>query len=113
MKIPPTLILNTSILTAYGEYKYEEIMLWEAQLLIGSNFISAIGHEATAQILSELLSTEAYPVHVPVNRIQAEQQVGQPALVFKVNGRLPEGVILDREQLEKIGYSLGWLFRTA
>jgi hypothetical protein len=32
------------------------------------------------------------------------QQEGQVALVFKLKGRAPEGVILDRSQIEEIGY---------
>lgn len=69
-------------------------------------FQSAIGHQATAEILSELLS-----VPVGVNRIEYSQQVGERAIVFKLRGRVPEGCILTRNQIEEIGYDFGLLER--
>jgi hypothetical protein len=41
-----------------------------------------------------------------MNRIQFEQSVGQKAIVFKLNQRPPEGSILEREEIERIGYGL-------
>lgn len=103
----PIALLNTSIVTADGAYTLETISLEKAREIInGKEIISAIGHESTAQILSELLGIE-----VSVNRIFFEQQSGQYALVFKLNGRPPEGKILSREELEEIGYSFKLLYR--
>jgi len=34
-------------------------------------------------------------------------------LVFKLKGRVPEGKVLSREELEAIGYEFGLLTRTA
>lgn len=76
-------------------------------LITGNAWQSAIGHASTAEILSDLLG-----VLVPVARIQYEQQPGEQALVFKLRGRAPEGVILDRSQIEEIGYDFGLLTRT-
>lgn len=41
---------------------------------------------------------------MPVNRIEFKQEPGKLAIVFKLRGRVPEGVILDRAQVEAIGY---------
>lgn len=111
-------ILNTSIITAYGSFDYKAISFDDAKLLVhdaldpmigpDEGILSAIGHQSTAEILSELLGTE-----VPVNRIQFAQEIGQSAIVFKLKGRPPEGVILSREEIEEIGYDFGLLNRKA
>lgn len=100
-------ILNTSILTAEGDYTLRKISLEQAQELARQNeILSAVGHQSTAEILTELLGVE-----VPVNRIPFEQEVSQIALVFKLKGRPPEGVILSREEIEQIGYEFFTLIR--
>jgi hypothetical protein len=75
-------------------------------LIANRETLSAIGHESTAQILSDLLG-----IDVPVNRIQFAQQEEQTALVFKLQGRPPEGKILTREEIETIGYKFQILRR--
>ncbi len=103
----PIALLNTSIATADGTYRLSTVTLDQAKLLISDqDILSAIGHDSTAQILSDLLDAD-----VPVNRIQFEQQPGQVALVFKLNGRPPEGKILSREEIEQIGYKFQILRR--
>lgn len=72
----------------------------------GEKVVSAIGHEATADAMGIILGTP-----VQVNRIQAEQEPGDRAICLKIRGRLPEGVVLDAEQLEEIGYDLFLLQR--
>lgn len=105
----PIAILNTSIATEDGRYTLRTVTAGEARkLLDGQPVLSAVGHEATAQALTEVLG-----VSVPVNRIQFAQQCGQVAIVFKLRGRAPEGIILDRAQVEAIGYDLKVLERTA
>lgn len=100
-------ILNTAVLTADGTFDLRTISLTEArELAAASDLDSAVGHDSTAAILSDLLG-----VDVPVNRQLFAQQVGQLALVFKLNGRPPEGVILGREQLEEIGFTFKVLTR--
>jgi len=39
-----------------------------------------------------------------MDRTPFEQQTGQQALVFKLNGRAPEGVILSIAEIEAMGY---------
>ncbi len=93
-------LLNTTIATTDGLFEVRTITLQESQQLAQSNeLLSAIGHSSTAQIMSELLG-----VYVAENRIQFEQELNQVALVFKLKGRAPEGVILNKEEIEKIGY---------
>lgn len=93
-------ILNTSIITTEGIYKLESITLKEAKDLVLVNEIdSAVGHESTAQIITSLLGR-----YIPMNRQNFQQQAGQSALVFKLDGRPEEGKILTVEEIESIGY---------
>ena len=102
-------ILNTSILTAFGDFAYHPCSLQEAKTLANSKYEthslqSAVGHQSTADILTALLG-----VPVPMNRIQYTQSPGEIALVFKLKGRPPEDVILTVEEMEGIGYEFGLL----
>ena len=108
-------LLNTTIATTDGTYEVETIDdLCTARQLVHSyvascrGLDSAIGHESTAQIMTELLGEE-----IPVNRQQFAQQVGQQALVFKLKGRAPEGVILSTQEIEAIGYEFKIMTRKA
>lgn len=66
---------------------------------MGEGWQSSIGHQATAELLTELLATMIY-----VNRAVTQQQVGQIALVFKLNGRPLEGRIFTVQELTDFGY---------
>jgi len=100
-------LLNCSILTAYGSYNYTPVDLAQVRQAVGDlGFRSAIGHESTAQIISELLDIDC-----KVNRIQYKQKTGESAFVFKLKSRPPEGKILSREEIEEIGYEWGVLFK--
>lgn len=104
----PIAILNGPIITADGEYSCHTISLEKAKKMIQSapDIISAVGHLATAEILTDLLEIE-----VTLNRINFHQQVGQQALVFKLNSRPPEGAILSRDEIEAFGYQFQLLSR--
>jgi hypothetical protein len=119
-------LLNTSILTAYGTFDYQPLELAKAREMVAYDqcscyghfpcqacgggglllhmpkYESAIGHESTAEIMTELLG-----VDVRVNRQMAAQEVGTEAIVFKLKARAPEGRILSREEIEAIGYEFG------
>ncbi len=100
-------LLNTSILTAYGTYNFQQISLTEARELVkNAEISSAIGHAATAEILSELLG-----IKVEANRIEFVQNVEDVALIFKLKTRIEEGKILTRAEIEEIGYEFGILRR--
>jgi hypothetical protein len=99
-------ILNASVMTNFGHYQFTELALSEAQELVYDGHESAVGHESTAEILSLLLGVEVLP-----NRVMYSQQAGDTALVFKLNGRVPEGAILSVEAIEEMGFSFGLLER--
>lgn len=105
-------LLNSSILTDYGTYQYRPLTLDEARAIVadaraaGDEIESAIGHQSTAELLSALLG-----VAVETNRIEYRQRKGDVALVFKLSKRPPEGVVLTRDELEKLGYEFGLLTR--
>lgn len=102
-------LLNTSILTTAGEYSLTDITLDEARAIVKKhrdNLNSAIGHASTAEIMTTLLGVE-----VPMNRQMFLQDVGQGALVFKLNGRPEEGKILSVDDIERIGYKFQLLIR--
>lgn len=99
-------ILNTTILTTPGlTYHSEIIDVERARRLVaplpGRIVTSAIGHDSTAALASELLGQP-----VPVNRIPAAMQAGDFAVCIKLRGRAPEGAILTRVEIEAIGYEL-------
>jgi hypothetical protein len=74
----------------------------EAKQLVASQpFVSAVGHEATAQLLSRLLG-----VTIPYNRIQIYMQPGDKGLHFFLRTRIPEGKILSEDELKGLDY---WL----
>ena len=107
-------LLNTSIITAYGSYEYKPITLDDARALVrefrhsGKIIESAVGHQSTADLLGVLLDLQ-----VPVNRMEVKQSLDDIALVFKLGRRAPEGKILDRDEIESIGYEFGLLTRIA
>lgn len=86
----------------------EPLTLEEARRLVAEGFESAIGHPGTAEMLSELLD-----VSVPVNRAEFVQQSGQKAIIFKLKSRIPAGVVLSREEIERLGYEFGLLTRVS
>jgi hypothetical protein len=97
-------VLNTPILTDWGEYVFSRISLEEVKSLLQRGFISAVGHEGTASLMSRLTG-----ISITANRIAVKMQVGDQAVVFRVLTRLPEGKILTSEELQTIPYEFGLL----
>lgn len=94
-------VFNGTVATTNGLYRVSDLSVSEAKELLTENgYISAIGHESTAKIISEVMEMD-----IPMNRINFTQMVGQKAVVFKLNRRPEEGTILTRQQVEKVGYS--------
>ena len=122
-------ILNTTILTTIGlTYRSRRIGLVEAKSMIGVEpidtdrtldvisgltpvhvttvggpppVVSAVGHQATAEIASQLLGRD-----VQVSREAIAMGPGDLAICVKLRGRAPEGSILSRAEVESIGYDL-------
>lgn len=105
-------ILNTTIATTTGAYEIHDINLQQARQFVreamaAEGIDSAVGHDASAAILTVLLGVE-----VPMNRQMFAQQELQGAIVLKLNGRIPEGAVLTEiDQIEAIGYSLKLMVR--
>ena len=94
-------IFNGTVATTNGLYRVSDLSIRDAKKLLRENgYISAIGHESTAKIISELMEMD-----IPMNRIDFTQMVGQKAVVFKLNRRPKEGTVLSRAQVEEVGYS--------
>jgi len=64
-----------------------------------SNFVSAVGHQATAELLSRLLN-----IPIPFNRIQVSLNTQDILVVFQLTTRLEEGKILTEEELAKLQF---------
>lgn len=102
-------ILNCAICTDVGEYSFKKSSLEEVkELLKENNFVSAIGHKSTAEVLTELVG-----IDIPMNRIQFKQKLGQTAIVFKLLDRIPEGKVLSKEEIEAIGYEFCLLIKNS
>jgi hypothetical protein len=102
-----TYLLNT-LITPVDFDKFSEVKIKlrrvtveEAREILSGGFISAVGHEATARVLSQLLG-----IQVPMERRTIFLKPGDKAVHFFLKSRLPEGVVLDEEQLRRLDY---WL----
>ncbi len=100
-------LINAPILTAYGDYSFTKISAHEATGILKKGFVSAIGHQATADILTRILG-----IDVPMNRASIEMDCGDIAVVFRLLQRLPEGTVLNQKELEKLPYEMGLLYRS-
>jgi hypothetical protein len=106
-QMPQTYLLNTAILTGYGEWRFEgPVPVERAREFLAGGFVSAVGHVGAAEFLSRLLGVE-----VVVNRISVEMQPGDRAVVLRLKTRLPEGVVLTDEQMRSLPFELGLLTR--
>lgn len=99
----PVALMNASIFTPLEcTIRQYRINLQVAEQLIREyGFIPAIWHSATAETLSALFN-----INCPANRINFLQEVGQCAIVFRLKERQAEGVILNKDEIERIGYDL-------
>ena len=100
-------IINAPILTAYGNWQFEgPITKSEALYLLKNDFVSAIGHSGSADLLTDFLS-----IPIPVNRIEVVMQPGDRALILRLLSRLPEGKVLKYHELALCPFELGLLTR--
>ena len=103
-----TYLLNSPVLTAYGEYRFEgPITADAARELLADGFISAIGHKTAADFLSQLLQ-----LTVPFDRSRIEMQPGDHAVILRLMERLPEGHVLSKEEAATYPHELSVLQRT-
>jgi len=98
-------VLNGPILTNFGLYTYRKISIQKAKKILQSNrFVSAIGHQATAVFLSQLLG-----VKIDFNRTAIKMKSGDIAIVFHILERLKEGEVLSLNELCEKDYTFGLL----
>ena len=96
-------IVNAAVLgKGDGLYRVRNLTLDEARALLdryGDHIESYVGHQSTADLMSTLLGRE-----VKMKRTFLTQEVGQTALIFKLDGRPEEGKIYSVEEIEAMGY---------
>lgn len=98
----PVVLFNGPIITANGTFRMTDLGVEKARRLVQRHgFVSAIGHDASARVLSDILQ-----VSVPKKRIEYKQAVGQKAIALKLNVRPPEGEVLNRVEMHEVGFSL-------
>ena len=88
-----------SLLIEYREISKDEAKLILEDELKRDGVISAIGHQGTTDFLNILLDT-----NFPTQRHQVDFKVGDSAICFQLKSRLPEGTVLNKEELEKYEY---------
>jgi len=101
-----TIYLLNSLIVPVDFRKHERVSVTmryatidEVRQLLRQEFVSAIGHESTATLLSQLLG-----INVPMNRIAVSAAPGDVLIHFALRTRLPEGRVLSEEELRQLDY---------
>lgn len=81
-------------------------MLSKVQDYLKNGFVSGVGHQATADYLSELLS-----INCPFSRNRIAMQAGDSAIVLRLLCRLTEGKLLKQHEISLLPYQFGLLQR--
>jgi hypothetical protein len=102
----PVALLNAPVLTADGTFEISTISVEEARALCAHPVISYVGHSGTARIMETVLR-----IPVTASRAELKQAPFQVALVFSLNARQAEGVVLDEAAIESVGYTFKRLVR--
>jgi hypothetical protein len=71
------------------------------EILKNNKFVSAVGHQATADVLTEILG-----IKIEMNRIAVKMDKGDVGIHFFLKQRLPEGAVLGKDELDKLSYDL-------
>jgi hypothetical protein len=73
----------------------------EVRQLLSHGFISAIGHQATADLLTTLIGIE-----IPYNRVTIKAKPGDKLVHFVLRERIPEGRVLTLDELKLLPFDL-------
>ena len=88
---------SLSMLVPPASIRVTEVTVDDVKRVVAQGFVSAIGHDATAKIISTQLG-----VQVPVNRVAIQLKPGDLLLVFQLLARLPEGKILSVDEMKQM-----------
>ncbi len=91
---------SLSMLQSDSVISVRKINIDQAKQALSNGFLSAVGHEGTAQLLSKLLG-----VNVAVNRVAIKLLPADVLIVFQLQTRLTEGAVLTEEQLKALQYT--------
>lgn len=99
-------LLNSAVLTGFGEWSYRSISTQEAQDFVSLGYICAIRYPPTAEKLSELLGAV-----IEHNDLVVQMEVGDEALVYRPSRRLSKGPNLTDVEFAELDWELGLLKR--
>jgi len=88
---------SLSMLVPPASIRVTEVTVDDVKRVVAQGFVSAIGHDATAKIISTQLG-----VQVPVNRISIKLTSGDVLVVYQLLTRLPEGKVLNEEEMKQV-----------
>ena len=95
-------LMSTTVIPhgADGTWVMSTVTAEQSRAIVRDQHISAVGHESSAAAMSAALG-----IPVAAQRLTVQPEPGDEFLCMRLHRRPPEGVVLDREQLESIGYS--------
>ncbi len=94
-------LMSTTVIPhgADGTWVMRTVSTEEAREITRDEHVSAVGHQSSADAMSAVLG-----ITVAANRLTVKPEPGDEFLCLRMRRRPPEGVVLDRLQLEAIGY---------
>lgn len=105
MRIVVSNAFSLNMLNSGVDLRFRKIDLEKAREIVKRHeIISVVGHESTARFLTEVLG-----VPIVMNRTEYKFNENEDViLVAQIKTRLPEGKILDKEELKKVAVEF-WL----
>jgi len=88
---------SLSMITPPTTLTVVEASVEDVKNILKDGFTSAVGHEATAQVITTQLS-----IPVSANRVSIQLKTGDTLVVFQLLARLPEGKILGVDEMKEI-----------